>query len=55
MFVCAETAIAAKLSRRQVLQELPPSEWGAAAHAIDAWYMDDSEEDQRLPHRCALP
>lgn len=18
---------------------------------IDAWYMDDSEEDQRLPHR----
>ena len=25
----------------------------ADAVQIEAWYMDDSKEDQRLPHKCA--
>jgi hypothetical protein len=27
--------------------ELPPSQW----EGLEAWYMDSSDEDQRLPHR----
>lgn len=27
--------------------ELPPSQW----NGLEAWYMDSSDEDQRLPHR----
>ncbi|KAI3436869.1 hypothetical protein D9Q98_006279 [Chlorella vulgaris] len=32
--------------------ELPPNRWPLGPDSpIEAWYMDDSDEDQRLPHR----
>ena len=29
--------------------ELPASQW----QGLEAWYMDSSDADQRLPHRCS--
>lgn len=41
-----EAALARELSAAE-LAAAPPG-----SLPFEAWYMDDSQEDQRLPHRC---
>ncbi|KAL4426984.1 hypothetical protein ABPG77_009545 [Micractinium sp. CCAP 211/92] len=45
-------AVELTAEERALAAELPPSKWGKASASVEAWYMDeDTESDQRLPHR----
>lgn len=50
--VAAPTSGLQAQSRHMTLELSPGVEPGdASSQAMEAWYMDDSEEDQREPHR----